>query len=396
MSVLSNVEQTLLALLRCSLLPHSAAADDLPALSEREWQSLAVRADALGVTSLTLNGALRAEADLPENILAVWRALDALRRANAEEILEEQDKCLRALIDARISAAVIGHGALATHYPAVIRRDVRSFMILTEPNAKAVLAPIVLKTKHQFFFDLPIPASLDRLAAVRLRSLLARALDSTEPATLEGYCFQIPNRNVKELLLLVAATREITLSLLADWTTLIEYNEDTRDKGTSRVMREKCGLADTAARLSFAAARAFGLDVSDTDCENAVDTDAILRAALTPQKDALAESDALFKQLLDERAAKARAAKTVKAETAKAAKAAQTPRASAGKKNPTAPRQNAKPPKSAQLSKSVQPSKKKKKPEGTLSRLLDGLFPAAKRKKSDAKKQGKQRKANGQ
>ena len=287
-----TTDRALLTLLRSSLF-ESEEASDLT-LEENEWRTLVTHADALGVLTPVFNAALAIPPTaLPKHLPEAWSELTHRKLEHAEAVLAEQQALVKVLRKQRTPILFLADTAAAAYYPHPALRTVRHTECLCERSIKDVAASLAFSSAFSEKQSLTVEKG-DGIEAIRLRSLLARALDASTDMEIGDYTLPVPSAAVQALLLLLAAEKKPSLLLLADWAMLLHYAFERQDVNVAMQVRswEQCGLLDTAKRLSYAASLAFGLDTAewfeDADKD---ETEAWLCALLVPEENKLARAE---------------------------------------------------------------------------------------------------------
>ena len=287
----NHVESALLRLISHSLFE----TENSPALSlqEEEWKSLLAVSEVLGVSVMAFQGALSIDpATLPKYLPDAWSELAFRRSERSERVLAEQALLTHYLHEERIPLLFLADTAAAAYYPAPALRTLKCTDCLCDrPFAKVSIPDTFefpLNVKHSLAVD-----QKDALESARIRSMLARALDSVAEKQIGDYTLPVPSIAVQALLLLLEAEKKPSLLLLADWAVLHQYALTSQEINLEMQVRswEQCGLLPTARLLSLTASIAFSLEKSDwfADADQS-EAEALLAKLLTPDGDKLARA----------------------------------------------------------------------------------------------------------
>ena len=171
-----TTDRALLRLIRQSLFANGALSS--LALQEEEWKSLVSTADALGVLPTAFNGAFAlSPSALPKHLPEAWSELAYRQTERSEHILGEEARLLTALHDSHIPVLFFGDTAAAAYYPNPALRAVRTADCLCECKIKEITDSLELSLPFTVRQTLTVNQE-EGIEAVRLRSLLARALDA--------------------------------------------------------------------------------------------------------------------------------------------------------------------------------------------------------------------------
>ena len=280
-----TTDRALLALLRSALF-ESEEALGFP-LEENEWKILITHADALGVLPPAFNGALTIPPTaLPKHLPEAWSELAHRKLEHAETVLTEEAALVKVLRETHTPILFLADTAAAAYYPHPSLRTVRSTECLCERSIKAVADSLAFSSAFSEKQSLTVPKG-ESIEAIRLRSLLARALDTSTDTEIGDYTLPVPSVAVQALLLLLAAEKKPSLLLLADWAMLLHYAFERQEINLAMQVRawEQCGLLDTAKRLSYTASLAFALDTAEWfEDANKEEAEQLLADALIPDE----------------------------------------------------------------------------------------------------------------
>ncbi len=244
-------------------------------LTENEWKSLVAHADALGVSLMVFQSALSlSPIHLPKYLPDAWSELVHLKNERSEAILAEEALLANTFKAKRIPLLFLADTAAAAYYPSPSLRTVRGTDCLSDRPIKEIADSLDFAYPFTEKQDLPVEKG-EGMEAIRLRSLLARALDASVSADFGAHTLPVPSVTLQALLLLLTAEKKPSLLLLADWAVLTQYAFRKHDVNLAMQVRtwEQCGLLTTAKKLSCAATLAFDLETAewfeDADKENA-------------------------------------------------------------------------------------------------------------------------------
>ena len=286
-----TTDRALLHMIRQSLFEGEIA--DL-SLAENEWKSLVAHADALGVSVMAFRGALSlSPALLPKYLPDAWSELVHLKNERSEAILDEETVLANSLQENRISHLFLADTAASAYYPDSTLRIIRSTECLCDQPIKEMTDS--LHFAHPFTAKLNLTVEKgEGTEAVRLRSLLARALDASVNAEIGEHALPVPSVTVQALLLLLAAEQKASLLLLADWAILTQYAFAKHNINLTMQVRswEQCGLLATAKKLSYASSLAFDLPIDEWFADaNQDEVEQLLTETLTPEETKLSRAE---------------------------------------------------------------------------------------------------------
>ena len=287
----NNTDHALLSLLRHSLFASESTL--CISLSEEEWKNLITHADALGVSVAVFQGALALSPTLlPKHFPEAWSELVHLKNERSESILAEEATVSARLFEARIPHLFLSDTAAASYYPDPSLRTVWHTECLCDRPIAETVAPLSLSFPFTVKQNLNVPK--EGMEAIRLRSLLARALDSFSNGEIGEYVLPVPSATVQALILLLEAEQKPSLLLLLDFALLFRHAFAKQEINLAMQVRswEQCSLLDTAKTLALAASIAFDFEAdewfSDANKETA---EQLLSSLLIPEETKLARAE---------------------------------------------------------------------------------------------------------
>ena len=286
----NSKESAILSLIRRSLFESE---EPLPTLQENEWEELVCTSDALGVLPLAFEGASAiAPSALPKYLPDAWSELVYRKSERSEAILAEESALADFLKEQRTPILFLADTAAAAYYPTPALRTVKRIDCLCDRRIKEVAETLSLTQPLSEKQALIVDKNGD-MEVMRLRSMLARALDSCINSEIGTYTLPVPSASVQALLILLAAEQKASLLLLLDFAVLLHYGFAKQEINLAMQVRswEQCGLIDTAKKLAMAASLSFGLEIEewfeDIDKEEAAEW---LSTLLTPTEAKLSQA----------------------------------------------------------------------------------------------------------
>ncbi len=308
MTALSNTDVALVTLLRRSL----CGSEESVALTAEEWRVLILRAYASGVSSLGYDGFLSLkEGDsvrdsMQAHLPAAWSMLFEEKQAACRQAAVARARLSSAFREARLPHLFL-NTASYQDYPSPTLREGEAVEFLIDradrPACERVLSALGIQAFKDsdgvsyIMHDILSVQIADEQAAARLRSLLARALDTVDNVALNDCTLSVPSLPVRALLLLLDAKialdeGRLSLSLLLDFGMLTESHFRERDMHTTLSSWKQCGLLDTAKLLAAAASKLLALPPLDWFADiDECKADEVIALALSPSEAMLLKAE---------------------------------------------------------------------------------------------------------
>ncbi len=274
-------DHALLVLLRRSLL----GSHEQLKLSAAQWKAVAEASLAQALLLPALDGTEGLN-DMPsKSIINTWQGAAANIRKQTQRLYQEQDRILKHFAAANLPVAILKGSSLALSYPRPELRAMKDIDLLIDARDGQAAAALMEKLgytperteeAHRIGYrrgplsvelysavtGLPEAASE---AALRLRSLLARTVDSAEECRIQSHTFAAPVPLARSLILLLhmMSADHLRLRHLIDWGMFLHHElEDAPSRAILQTW-DNCGLLPLARTLSIAAYIALDLPMQD-------------------------------------------------------------------------------------------------------------------------------------
>ena len=283
---LSRTDEALLVLLRRAIGTSKASVK----LTHDEWKELSQASYAHAVVPLALDGTAGISKSIPRDVLLAWQTLAARLQIQNEGLWIAQDRLLALLKAKKIPAVILKGTTVAVNYPNPALRTMGDVDFLITPSQKQSCMEYLLangftykgeagQSHHAALYDENgvlfelhtdingIP-EIHSIAEVRLRSILARTLDSTVSREFEGHVFPAPSSLLQSVILLLHTASHLShdgvgLRHLLDFGLFIEKELKGQPSANMLAAWEQCGLLRFARVLAMTASRAFALPVRE-------------------------------------------------------------------------------------------------------------------------------------
>lgn len=284
---LSRTDEALLVLLRRAI----GTSKEKISLTHDEWKELSLASHAHAVVPLALDGTAGISQTIPKDVLLAWQTLAARLQFQNEGRWVAQDRLLALLKAKKIPTVILKGTTVAVNYlnPALRTMGDVDFLIAPAQKQKCLdyllengfslprgegtgTREIALHDENGVLFELHtgitgIPET-HSVAEVRLRSILARTLDSTVTREFEGHVFPAPSTLLQSVILLLHTASHLShdgvgLRHLLDFGLFIEKELKGQPSANMLAAWEQCGLLRFARVLAMTAARAFALPVRE-------------------------------------------------------------------------------------------------------------------------------------